>query len=170
MPARLRRAMRLLRLQERMHQLAERNLTLLDRRVQAADTAQEDLIRALNEASAFHEPIRATAVGRLKTLALTAQALRAERDVSAQRLRERATQHKRTELWVGRLEIQHRRDAEKRDWAERLDRLTAGEASLRSAKPVNGADEPNFPAAATGSAGLEGQVRRGDASPDPSAP
>lgn len=89
MRTRLSRAMRLLRLQDRMHQLAERDLAALDRRVQAADMAQADLIRALNEASAFHEPLRATAVGRLRRLAVEAQELRAERDISALRLMER---------------------------------------------------------------------------------
>lgn len=124
MQTRLHRTRRLLRLQDRMHRLAERELAVLEQRVQAADTAQEDLIRVLNEASAFHEPIRATSVGRLKALAVAAQDLRAERDASAQQLRDRASRHKRTELWVGRLEEEHRRRAEKRDWAERLDRLT----------------------------------------------
>jgi hypothetical protein len=124
MQTRLHRTRRLLRLQERLHRLAERELAALEQQVRAADRAQEDLIRVLNEASAFHEPIRATSVGRLKALAVAAQNLRAERDVSAQQLRDRASRHKRTELWAGRLEDEHRAHLEKRDWAERLDRLT----------------------------------------------
>ncbi|MBE7203161.1 MAG: hypothetical protein INR70_35940 [Parafilimonas terrae] len=169
METRLRRATRLLHLQDRMHRLAEGELATLERRVQAADTAQEDLIRALNEASAFHEPIRATAVGRLKSLAIAAQDLRTERDAAAQRLLDRATQHKRTELWAGRLEAEHRQHAEKRDWAERLDLLSA-EASLRSAKPGNPAGEPSHPAAVPGPAAPDGQTPDGHPLPDPSAP
>ncbi len=170
MQTRLRRARRLVRLQDRMHRLAERELAVAEHRVRAADTAQEDLIRALNEASNFHEPIRATAVGRLKALAVAAQDLRAERDASAQQLRERATQHRRTALWVERLESAHRLHAERRDWAERLDRLTAPEASFRPATPVSLADEPSPRATATSSAASEYRVRRGAATPDTSAP
>ncbi|SDA11453.1 hypothetical protein SAMN02799622_00603 [Methylobacterium sp. UNC378MF] len=155
MRTRLSRATRLLKLQERLHQRAEQEHALLERRVQMADTAREDLIRALNEASAFHEPLRATAVHRLKTLAVAAQELRAERDASTQQLRARATQHRRTELWVDRLGAEVRHWAEKRDWAERLDRLTGAteEASLRSARPANPASEPRLPTAAAGPAG-----------------
>ena len=170
MEARLRRANRLLRLQDRMHRLAEGELALLEQRVQAADAAQGDLIRALNEASAFHEPLRATAVGRLKTLAVAAQDLRGARDLCAQRLLDRAAQHKRTELWAGRLEAEHRRHVEKQDWAERLDLLTAPEASLRSAKPASPVGEPSRPATATGPAGPDGPAPDGHAPPDPSAP
>lgn len=171
MRTRLSRAMRLLRLQDRMHQLAERDLAALDRRVQAADMAQADLIRALNEASAFHEPLRATAVGRLRRLAVEAQELRAERDISALRLMERSTQHKRTELWVGRLETAQRQHAEKRDWAERLDHLgLTTEASLRSAKPVNLQDEPRSPVGPADVSCLDGWARRDRNNPDTSTP
>ncbi|GJE11675.1 hypothetical protein [Methylobacterium longum] len=170
MQARLDRAVRLLRLQDRMHRLAERELALLERRVQAADAAQRDLIRALNEASAFHEPLRATAVGRLKSLAVAAQDLRGEREAAAQRLLDRAAQHKRTGAWAERLETEHRQHAEIRDWAERLDLLTAPEASLRSARPVSPVGEPSFPAAATGPAGPDGLARGGPPPPDLSAP
>ena len=170
MEARLRRAARLLRLQGRMHQLAERDLAQSERRVQAADAAQGDLIRALNEASAFHEPLRATAVGRLKSLAVAAQDLRAERDAAAHRLLDRATQHRRTELWAGRLEAEHRRHAEKRDWTERLDLIAAPEASFRSAKPASPVGEARRPATATSPAGPSGRAFDGQALPDPSAP
>jgi hypothetical protein len=171
MQTRLHRAKRLLRLQDRMHRLAERELAALDRRAQAADTAREDLIGALNAASAFHEPIRATAVGRLKSLAVAAQDLRAQREAAAQQLRDRASRHKRTELWVGRLEREHRREAERRDWAERLDRLAARpEASLRPATPATVAGETSVSAPATDPAGPEDRPRRGDATPDTSVP
>lgn len=170
MQTRLRRARRLVRLQDRMHRLAERELAVAEHRVRAADAAQQDLIRALNEASDFHEPIRATAVGRLKSLAVGAQDLRAERDASAQRLRERATQHKRTALWVERLEAAYRHHAERRDWAERLDLLTAPEASLRPARPASVTNEPSPRAPATISAASEDRIRRGVATPDMTAP
>ncbi|MCJ2048325.1 hypothetical protein [Methylobacterium sp. J-070] len=170
MQTRLRRATRLLRLQDRMRQLAERELAVLERRVQAADAAQADLIRALNEASAFHEPLRATAIPRLKSLAVTAQGLRAEREVSARKLLERASQHRQTELWTGRLEAEHRQHLEKRDWAERLDRLSTAEASLPPAKPDRHPDEPDSPATAQGSTGPEDQAGRGPAHPDTSVP
>lgn len=169
MQARLDRAKRLLRLQARMHRLAERELAAAEHRVQAADAAQADLIRALNEASAFHEPLRATAVGRLKSLAITAQDSRAEREASARRLLDRAAQHKRAELWAERLEADHRRQVEKQDWAERLDHLAA-EASLRSAKPINPSGQPSFPAAATGPARTGGPARQGPTHLDPSVP
>ena len=170
MEARLRRATRLLRLQDRMHRQAERDLAQSERRVQAADAAQGDLIRALNEASAFHEPLRATAVGRLKSLAVAAQDRRAERDAAAQRLLDRATQHRRTELWADRLEVENRQHAEKRDWAERLDLLTAPEASFRSAKPASPVGAARRPATATGPAGPDGPAHDGHAPSDPSAP
>ncbi|SDN42040.1 hypothetical protein SAMN05216360_10886 [Methylobacterium phyllostachyos] len=173
MQTRLRRATRLMRVQDRMRQRAEQELAGLERRVQAADTAQADLIRALNEASAFHEPLRATALHRLKSLAVTAQALRAERDVSAQQLLDRATQHKRTENWVDRLEAEHRRHREKQDWAERLDLLSAAAApvaSLPPAKPANGADEPDRPATAPRPVDPEDRTGHGPTHPDTSAP
>jgi hypothetical protein len=171
MPSRLDRATRILRVQDRMRQLAERELAAVERRVRAADTAQADLIHALNEASAFHEPLRATALHRLKTLAVTAQEARAERDVRARQLLDRATQHKRTEQWVGRLEAEHERDRERRDWAERLDRLSAAvEASLPPAKSDRGADEPDVSAAATSPAGPEDRMSHGPTHPDTSTP
>ena len=173
MPSRLSRATRLLRVQDRMRQLAERELAVVERRVQAADTAQADLIRALNEASAFHEPLRATAVHRLKSLAVAAQEARAEREVRARQLLDRASQHKRTEQWVGRLEVEHQRDQEKRDWTERLDLLssTAPEASLPPAKPDTAAAEPDVSAVAQRPAGPEDRTSRGDPThPDTSTP
>jgi len=163
-----------MRVQDRMRQRAEQELAGLERRVQAADTAQADLIRALNEASAFHEPLRATALHRLKSLAMTAQALRAERDVSAQQLLDRATQHKRTENWVDGLEAEHRRHREKQDWAERLDLLSVAAAtpaaSLPPAKPDTVADETERSATAPCPVDPEVRAGRGPTHPDTSAP
>lgn len=172
MQSRLDRATRLLRVQDRMRQLAERELANVERRVQAADTAQADLIRALNDASAFHEPLRATAIHRLKNLAVIAQEARAEREIRARQLLDRATQHKRTEHWVGRLEVEQQREREKRDWAERLDLLSSApaEASLPPAKPVSAADEPDVSAAAPSPAGPEDRTGRGPTHPDTSTP
>jgi hypothetical protein len=170
MRTRLRRALRLLTLQDRIHRLAEQEHAVLERRVQAADKAREDLIRALNEASAFHEPLRATALERLKSLAVSAQALRDARDASARQLRERATQHKRTALWVDRLEAQVRQQAERRDWAERLDLLTAGAASLPPARPASLTDESGLPATVPESAAPGDGAGPDPAFPETSAP
>jgi len=170
MRSRLDRATRILRVQDRMRQLAERELAVVERKVQAADTAQADLIRALNEASAFHEPLRATALHRLKSLAVTAQEARAEREVRARQLLDRATQHKRTEQWVGRLEAEQERDREKRDWAERLDLLSTPEASLPPAKPDRGMAEPDVSAAPARPNGPGDRTRHSPTHPDTSTP
>lgn len=168
MQARLGRATRLLRVQDQMHRLAERELARAEQRVQEVDAAQADVIRALNEASWFLEPLRDSAVRRLKALAIQAQGLRAERDRAAQRLITQATQHKRAERWVDGLETERRQQAEKREWAERLDSLAgAAQASLRSAR----ADNPLNPSASpTGSVEPGDQTSHGHERPDTRSP
>jgi len=168
MQARLGRATRLLRVQEQMHRRAERELAQAERRVQDVDAAQADVIRALNEASTFLEPLRDAAVRRLKNLAIEAQGLRAERDKVAQQLITQATQHKRAERWVDGLEAERRQEVEKQDWAERLDSLVGpAQASLRSARPDNPLDQSTAP---TGSVEPSDQTCRGHEHPDTRSP
>jgi len=168
MQARLGRAARLLRVQEQMHRRAERDLAQAEGRVQDVDAAQVDVIRALNEASAFLEPLRDAAVRRLKNLAIEAQGLRAARDSAAQDLITQATQHKRAERWVDGLEAERRQQVEKQIWAERLDSLVGpAQASLRSARP----DKPlNQSIAPTGSVEPGDQTDRGHEHPDTRSP
>lgn len=158
MRARLGRANRLLHVQDQLHRRAERDLAQAERRVQEVDAAQADVIRALNEASAFLEPLRDSAVRRLKSLAIEAQGLRTARDQAAQNLLTQATQHKRAERWVDGLEAERRQQAEKQAWAERLDSLVGpalspgsspgsgpAQASLRSARPDSRLDQSTSP-------------------------
>ncbi|GJE30866.1 hypothetical protein [Methylobacterium oxalidis] len=127
---RLRRAERLMAVQGEMRRLAERDLAEARARAAALESDRAALLAALAGPAQATLPLEAAA-RRLRGLA--AEAAEAGRLVAAREdaLRESGLAERRAGAQVGRLALEHRREAERREILDRLDALaTRGDASL----------------------------------------
>lgn len=121
---RLRRAQRLVTVQEQMRRVAEIELAATRERAAAIEADRARLLAAL--ASSDHGPMLLEATAkRLRGLAAQATAVEAEAKSQADAVRERGLAQKRAEALAERRADDHRREADKRDDLERLDGLAA---------------------------------------------
>lgn len=121
---RLKRAKRLVTVQEQMRRAAEIELAATRERVSEIEADRVRLLAAL--ASCEHGPMLLEATAkRLRGLAAQATALEAEAAAQADAVRERGLAQKRAESLVERRADDHRREADKRDDLERLDAQVA---------------------------------------------
>ncbi|KMO42232.1 hypothetical protein VQ03_11350 [Methylobacterium tarhaniae] len=121
---RLKRAKRLVTVQEQMRRVAEIELAATRERTAAIEADRARLLAAL--AASDHGPMLLEATARrLRGLATQASALEAEAAAQAEAVREHGLAQKRAEALAERRADDHRREADKRDDLERLDGLSA---------------------------------------------
>lgn len=121
---RLKRAQRLVTVQEQMRKAAEIALAATRARAAEVEADRARLLAAL--ASSDHGPMLLEATARrLRGLATQATAIEAEAAAQAAAVRERGLGQKRAEALAERRTEDHRREADKRDDLERLDGLAA---------------------------------------------
>ncbi|TGD95604.1 hypothetical protein [Methylobacterium nonmethylotrophicum] len=121
---RLKRARRLVSVQEQMRRAAEIALAATRERAAALEADRARLLAAL--ASSDHGPMLLEATAkRLRGLAAEATAIEAEAAAQAQAVRERGLARKRAEALSERRADDHRRETDKREDLERLDGLAA---------------------------------------------
>jgi hypothetical protein len=121
---RLKRAQRLVTVQEQMRRVAEIELAATRERGAQIEADRVRLLAAL--ASSDHGPMLLEATAkRLRGLAVRATAIEAEMAAQADAVRERGLAQKRAEALAERRADDHRREADKRDDLERLDSLAA---------------------------------------------
>ncbi|MFH6784611.1 MULTISPECIES: hypothetical protein [Methylobacterium] len=121
---RLKRAQRLVTVQEQMRRAAEIALAATRERAAGIEADRARLLAAL--ASSDHGPMLLEATARrLRNLAAEATALEAEAAAQADAVRERGLARKRAEALTERRAEDHRREVDKRDDLERLDGLAA---------------------------------------------
>ncbi|AWN46012.1 hypothetical protein DK419_06535 [Methylobacterium terrae] len=121
---RLKRAQRLVAVQEQMRRAAEVELAGIRERAAGIEADRARLLAAL--ASSDHGPMLLEVTSRrLRSLAAQATALEAEAAAQAEAVRERGLAKKRAEALSERRADDHRREADKRDDLERLDGLAA---------------------------------------------
>ncbi|KMO32665.1 hypothetical protein ACQVP2_26420 [Methylobacterium aquaticum] len=130
---RLKRAKRLVTVQEQMRRTAEIALTATRERLGEIEADRARLLAAL--ASSDHGPMLLEATAkRLRGLAAQATALESEAAAQAEAVRERGLAQKRAESLAERRADDHRRETERRDDLERLDGQVA-RASARTGRP-----------------------------------
>lgn len=130
---RLKRAKRLVTVQEQMRRTAEIALTATRERLGEIEADRARLLAAL--ASSDHGPMLLEATAkRLRGLAAQATALESEAAAQAEAVRERGLAQKRAESLAERRADDHRRETERRDDLERLDGQVA-QASARTGRP-----------------------------------
>ncbi|AWB23931.1 hypothetical protein DA075_26060 [Methylobacterium currus] len=121
---RLKRAQRLVTVQEQMRKAAEIALAATRARAAEVEADRARLLAAL--ASSDHGPMLLEATARrLRGLATQATAIEAEAAAQAAAVRERGLGQKRAEALAERRTEDHRRESDKRDDLERLDGLAA---------------------------------------------
>ncbi|TNC08628.1 hypothetical protein FF100_28920 [Methylobacterium terricola] len=121
---RLKRAQRLVAVQEQMRRVAEMELAATRERAAGIEADRARLLSAL--ASSDHGPMLLEATAkRLRHLATEATALEAEAAAQAEAVRERGLARKRAEALSERRAEDHRRAADKREDLERLDGIAA---------------------------------------------
>lgn len=121
---RLKRARRLVTVQEQMRRAAEIELAAIRERLGGIEADRARLLAAL--ASSDHGPMLLEATAkRLRSLAAQATALEAEAAAQADSVRERGLAQKRAEALSERRAEDHRREGDRRDDLERLDGIVA---------------------------------------------
>ena len=121
---RLKRAQRLVTVQEQMRKAAEIALAATRERAAEVEADRARLLAAL--ACSDHGPMLLEATAkRLRGLATQATAIEAEATALAEAVRERGLRHKRAEALAERPAEDHPREADNRDDLERLDGLAA---------------------------------------------
>ncbi|WP_132255827.1 hypothetical protein [Methylobacterium segetis] len=127
---RLKRAERLMGVQEAMRRLAERDLAEARARVLALEAERAALLTALGGAAQAALPLEAAA-RRLRSLAAQATEARGHAEAREAALREAGLAECRAGAQVERRAREHRRAQERREILDRLDAITArGDASL----------------------------------------
>lgn len=122
MADRLAKVQRIQSVQATMHRLAEWRLAELQRHERELAERQQEMIHALNGDQRLHGLFVSAMARRLKALAGEEERTRAAREAQADRVLDEAKRLKRTERLVDRVEIEHRREAEKHE----LQRLIEG--------------------------------------------
>ncbi|AWN53194.1 hypothetical protein [Methylobacterium sp. 17Sr1-1] len=131
---RLKRAQRLVTVQEQMRRAAEIELAATRERAAGIEADRVRLLAAL--ASSDHGPMLLEATARrLRGLAAQATAVEAQAAAQADAVRERGLAQKRAEALAERRADDHRREADKRDDLERLDGLAARPARPDASLP-----------------------------------
>ncbi|WP_288584614.1 hypothetical protein [uncultured Methylobacterium sp.] len=121
---RLKRAKRLVAVQEQMRQVAEIELAATRERAAALEADRARLLAALSESA--HGPMLLEATARrLRGLASEATAIEGQAAAQAEAVRERGLAQKRAEALAERRADDHRREQDKRADLERLDGLAA---------------------------------------------
>lgn len=129
---RLERAARLVRVQEQMRRVAERDLAATRAEAAALEADRAALLGALAEGG-FGHLLLGAADRRLRSLAVEATELGHRAARQAEALREQGLARKRAELLAERLGEERAREIERREALERLDGLAGrrpGDASL----------------------------------------
>jgi hypothetical protein len=126
MKHRIRKIDRILKVQEHLKQQAELKLSLLEREAAELRTAQEMIIRSMNDHDTLHGLFVDIAAKRLQ--ALSSQEHHTERMKVAQKglVLEKAMQTRRTEKMLSNLKEQDRRQMEKKDLSAILEALAKG--------------------------------------------
>ena len=129
---RLERAERLVRVQEQMRRIAERDLAATRAEAAALEADRAALLGAL-AGGGFGHLLLGAADRRLRSLAVEAPELGRRAGQQAEALREQGLARKRAELLAERLGEERAREIERREALERLDGLAQrrpGDASL----------------------------------------
>ena len=123
---------RIKRLQADLHRLAEWRLAKLAQQERSLAEQQEAMLVSLNDEDALHGMFVGAMARRLKSLSGESEVVRAMHDAQSERVLTEAKRLKRVDQMAGRVEDEHRRDAEKRELAQIVDALLArrGDASL----------------------------------------
>jgi hypothetical protein len=131
MDKRLRKAQRLLKVQEQLHKMEEWKLASLQRQEAELRETQTVLIGALNNHEVLQGLFVESTARRLQALAAQAALVEQQKDRQNKVALDRALQVKRTERMIGGLASDHRRALEKKDYLSLLDSLaTKKDASL----------------------------------------
>jgi len=131
MDKRLKKAVRLLSVQKKLHSVAEWKFASLQRRASDLQDAQAALIETLNNDELLYGLFIEARAQRLQSLAAEAGRVKQAQEIQKQVVLERAMQAKRTERRVGLLSAEHRREVEKKEYFALLDGLaTKSDASL----------------------------------------
>jgi hypothetical protein len=131
MDRRLRKAVRLLNVQEQLHKIAEWKLASLQRQSTDLQNAQEVLIETLNNDEMLHGLFVESRAKRLQTLAGEESQVKQAQETQSKVALEKAKQVKRTERMLETLTLEHRRAEEKKDYLALLDGLAQkNDASL----------------------------------------
>ncbi|WP_262267998.1 hypothetical protein [Microvirga yunnanensis] len=129
MKQRVRKIERILKVQQHLQKEAELRLATLEREATELKTAQETLIRTMNDHETLHGLFVDVTAKRLQGLA--SQASKVDKAKAAQKAMtiDRAMQAKRTEKMLTGLKDQERRVAEKKDLATILEGLAKDDSA-----------------------------------------
>ncbi|WP_262299147.1 hypothetical protein [Microvirga sesbaniae] len=129
MKQRVRKIERILKVQQHLQKEAELRLATLEREATELKTAQETLIRTMNDHETLHGLFVDITAKRLQGLA--SQASKVDKAKAAQKAMtiDRAMQAKRTEKMLTGLKDQERRVAEKKDLATILEGLAKDDSA-----------------------------------------
>jgi len=131
MDKRLRKTVRLLKVQEQLQRNAEWKLANLHAKADELQNAQQALIQTLNDDEALHGLFVESRARRLQVLAVEASNVEKALEEQRKTALERAMQVKRTERFVDTLALENRRATEKKEYLALLDNLAAkSDASL----------------------------------------
>lgn len=125
MNKRLRKASRLLSVQEDLHRIAEWKLARLQHQAEELRQAQESLIQALNDDEALYGLFVEARAKQLQALSGQAGKVREAQEAQEKMVLDRAIQVKRAERRVDALSIEHKRYVEKKDYLALLDNLVS---------------------------------------------
>ncbi|MBZ6079335.1 hypothetical protein [Microvirga puerhi] len=125
MQKRLQKTKRLLKLQQKLHEIEKWKLAGLQQRIIEVQDAQATLITTLNDDDALHGLFVEARAKRLQSLSVEEVRIKQAQEQQSKVALDKAMKVKRTERLVDRLNVEHRRHDEKKDYLSLLDVLAS---------------------------------------------